>query len=158
MSEKEKLGSKRTRTPGSFPGGEEQWGPRDLIPSTLLLAIASIIALTNASTLEQLPNVLYLVVQAASGNPEAALEAHAQTSVFASLSVLTTWAVCLIATIQRMRARKLSFWVPLISILISALIPVAYISYALLTSIPLDSFTNPEIIDRIFGAIRGLGG
>ncbi|MFC6235979.1 DUF6264 family protein, partial [Leucobacter soli] len=128
----------------------------DRIVTIVLLAIGALGALYSAASLQQLPNSLALLGDALAIEGFVVPAAVSTLGTVGALIVLAVYAIALIYSIQRMRHRKLAFWVPLAAAAIAFIVVFAFTAFALnqapeLIQVLSDPSATAKLIDYLSG-------
>ena len=150
----------RQLAPRRHPDSDEDAGAvlparRDRVPTIILLVFGAVSALSLAGSLQTLPATLHRL--------QSALEVTdplptwvAPMGTIAALTVLFLWAIALLWSIQRMRRKKLTFWVPLACGVVAALLTFAVTSAGMMGALPLELLTDPERAREVLDAVQTL--
>lgn len=125
----------------------------DRIITIILLVVGGFGALYNALSLMQLPASLELILTALGS--DASVPAWIGTmSTISAIGTLALYAVTLIYSVQRLRARKLTFFVPLIAGVI-AIVLVIGVSIAAMLGIPgfAELTQDPDAVSRMMESL-----
>jgi len=117
----------------------------------VLLALGALGALYFAAVLQQLPASLS-TFSGVLGAPDIAIPSSVHTlSTVGVITVLAIYALNVVLSIHRLRARKLSFWVPLVAAAIAGVVVFAFASFAM-NQVPelLQLFADPDAMGKLF--------
>lgn len=122
----------------------------DRVVTIVLLVIGALGALLSAGVFQQLRDTLVIYTSAFDIDASQIPGWVGLAGTIGALAVLALYAVTLIASIGRMRAGKLSFYIPLIAGVIAAIATTVVLNVAVL-AVPglFDAFTAPGALDQL---------
>lgn len=122
----------------------------DRIITIVLLALGAFGAFYFAASLYALPDSLRLVAAALGAEGFVVPSAVSTLATVGALTVLALYALNLVYSIQRMRAKKLAFWVPLVAGVIALIVSFTFMAFALFQAPELANlFSDPEGADKL---------
>lgn len=126
----------------------------DRIMTILLLAVGAYFALSFAFSLQQLPQQLRLVGTMLGLENLTVSGTVGTVGMVGAIVVLAIYAVNLIFSIQRMRARKFAFWIPLVAFVL-ALIVVFVCTMIAVAQTPelLQQMSDPAAMERLLNSM-----
>ncbi|XPP26659.1 MAG: DUF6264 family protein [Leucobacter sp.] len=129
-------------------------GLADRIITIVLLAVGAYGALSFAFSLQELPRQLRLAGSMLGLENLAVPGSVGTIGVVGAIIVLAIYAVNLIFSIQRMRARKLAFWIPLVAFAL-ALVVVFVCTAIAVSQIPelLQQASDPDALERLLNSM-----
>ncbi len=130
----------------------------DRIASIVLLVLGALGALYFAASLYSMPASISLMARALEIDGFAVPSSVSTTGTVGALSVFAIYALNLIFTLQRLRARKLAFWVPLVAAAL-AIIVVLGVSAIAIAQVPelLQQLSDPDSTARLLDYFATLG-
>ena len=138
--------------PAPFRATAQQPTPRrgDKVITIVLLVVGALGALNMAGSLLQLPGTMSMMAEALGVNDFSAPSGLATVGTVGAIAVIAVYALNLIYSIQRLRAGKLAFWVPLVAAVIAFIVTMSFTMYGLYQSPELvNSMTDPNAISKI---------
>ncbi len=140
-------------------GGEAPRGGKlaDRIATIALLALGAYGALSFALGLQQFPQQLRLTASMLGIESVAIPDSIGVVGTVGAIAVLAIYAVNLIFSIQRMRARKLAFWVPLAAFGLALIVVFACSVFAVMQLPELvQQMSDPDALSRLLGTAGSL--
>lgn len=141
------------QAPSGAPGQQARPAPRagDRVVTIALLVLGAFGALYFAASLQQMPGSLSLL-GAAFGLEGLVVPGAIQTlGTVGALVVLALYAVNVIYSIQRMRAGRLAFWVPLVTAAVAFIVAIVCVSIGL-NQVPelMAHLSDPDATAKLF--------
>lgn len=137
-----------------FPGGPRRRNPADLAITIVLLVVGAFGALVLAQSMMGLAPSLALVADALELSDFAVPSWVPTAGLVTGLGMFALYAVALIWSIQRMRAKKIAFWVPLAAGVL-AVIALFVVTTAVTMSMPelLERMSDPDATQRLLDSL-----
>lgn len=131
----------------SGPTGERR---ADRIVTILLLVFGALGALYLAGAIYQLPASIETLVRALEADGLVVPDSLSTIGTVGALVILALYALNLIFSIQRLRARKITFWVPLAAGAIALIVFLACTSFAMAQAPELAQlFSDPDALSKL---------
>ena len=141
---------KPPRDPRRLTGGRLA----DRIITIALLVFGAFGALNIASALNAMPAEFRRLAQVLEVNDVTVPAAVGTLGVVGALVIFALYAVNLIFSLQRLRARKLAFWVPLVTAILAFIVSTAFTLFGV-AQVPelLQAMSDPSAFDALFGSL-----
>lgn len=124
----------------------------------MLLALGALGALYFAAVLQQLPSSLATLGQALEVDGFVVPESVHTLGTVGALTILALYAVNLIYSIQRLRARRLTFWVPLAAGAIAFILVFAFSAFAInLVPEVTQLLSDPDALSKVLAYLSQQG-
>jgi hypothetical protein len=149
-----------TEPPAQPGGGARPSGGRlaDRIITIVLLALGAYGALSLALSLQQVPQQFRLIGTVLGAENLTVPESVGVVGTVGAILVLAVYAVNLIFSIQRLRARKLAFWVPLVAFAL-ALVVLFVCTIVAVNALPelMQLMSDPDALSKMLNNAATLG-
>lgn len=140
--------------PAAAQAGNRKPYRKDFTVTVLLLAVATFGALTLGQSLLFLPQQMHQMVAALPQHNLTVPSWVTTAGQVGALVILSLYAMTLLFTISRLRARKLAFWAPLSAGLLAVLVTTGFIVVAMTATIPLAVLNDPAQMQTLLDAIN----
>lgn len=126
----------------------------DRIATIILLAVGALGALYLASSLYLMTSSFHLFANLFGIDDLTVPSAVNTISTVGALVMLVLYALTLIFSLQRMRARKLAFWIPLVGGALSIVVLIGF-SMAAISNVPelMQQFSDPDALTRLLDGL-----